>query len=919
MPAISQLIPNYVGGVSSQPDDKKSPGQVREIENGYCDATSGLTKRPGFQWIKTLENYNGDTDQLENASWFFINRDNFEAYFGCITKDQNIRIWNAINRQEAVVYGPNTTVVDGEDIPVRLSDEPIDSSEREYLKVERRDGLPLTIALVPHSNFEVVTVKAQSFVINKTKKVREIAGNDYKLRRAATVKIKNVEDLQEYEIFITLDNDPSTRYRAWFRTKKPAITEEIKEDGKVTPAQTPTNADNILTNLRKFKKSQDPDNRFEGEGILNLKIPGMSVRKYETSLEIKCNTSFRIDVQAGVGGNALEVYQDEVGNSSRLSESSVDGRLVKVVNTLDERSSYFVKFVANDPQKEDVVTPGTGYWQESIGWEDPEDGSIETVMAAPGLDATTMPYALINTAPDTFVFTEEGKLENTGYEPRLVGNSDTNSAPSFVSSDTNPGYLNEGFVYANRFGLLSGENVILSQAAELKNFYFTSAQTVVDSDPIDLNCTSIRPANLYGAIPQTQGMILFSAGEQFNMFADGDTLTPSSTVIRSISNYEASTNIKPVDIGTNIIFVSGGSQQSAFTRTMAMTTRGQDNSPIVVDIGKVASEYVPNNIDFLLASSQNSFIAMSSQGSHDVYFYRFFNNGEKDIMQSWFKWTVPGMVQTLIVANDQVFTIAKGNGEYNLLGAALNQSSKDGMAALRSVNPRMDMYYSPMNMRDVNGDPVLITYDPVTNTSIIPRPYDNSDAYEPIIIEVPEMAGFGGQRLSDILLKFVNPGLDYDQLSPDSVGFIPHVTVDDSNNWTIRGNWEGKENRILGGIKYKFSVELPTTFYRKENIADYTASLTLGRYKFSFGNTGFVEFKSQAFGSDEWNKVEPVPDANYYNANTAPFTPETIITVPIHQKNKNFNFKIESDSPTPVSINSMMWEGQYYPRFYKRV
>ena len=32
----------------------------------------------------------------------------------------------------------------------------------------------------------------------------------------------------------------------------------------------------------------------------------------------------------------------------------------------------------------------------------------------------------------------------------------------------------------------------------------------------------------------------------------------------------------------------------------------------------------------------------------------------------------------------------------------------------------------------------------------------------------------------------------------------------------------------------------------------------------------------------------------------------------------NFDLKITSDLPYPVSLVSMMWEGQYTPRYYKR-
>ena len=34
-------------------------------------------------------------------------------------------------------------------------------------------------------------------------------------------------------------------------------------------------------------------------------------------------------------------------------------------------------------------------------------------------------------------------------------------------------------------------------------------------------------------------------------------------------------------------------------------------------------------------------------------------------MQSWFKWTLPGTVQTLAIVDDQVFMVTKNAGQYN--------------------------------------------------------------------------------------------------------------------------------------------------------------------------------------------------------------------------------------------------------------
>ena len=47
MPAVTQRVEDYLGGVSRQSDDKKLPGQVEECINGYPDPTFGTYKKTG--------------------------------------------------------------------------------------------------------------------------------------------------------------------------------------------------------------------------------------------------------------------------------------------------------------------------------------------------------------------------------------------------------------------------------------------------------------------------------------------------------------------------------------------------------------------------------------------------------------------------------------------------------------------------------------------------------------------------------------------------------------------------------------------------------------------------------------------------------------------------------------------------------
>ena len=89
MANITQQIPDFLGGVSTQPDDQKLPNQVSEIINGYPDPTFGLIKRSGFSWKADL----GSSTTYATGHWFYFRVSSTEAYVGVI-KSQQIKLWN---------------------------------------------------------------------------------------------------------------------------------------------------------------------------------------------------------------------------------------------------------------------------------------------------------------------------------------------------------------------------------------------------------------------------------------------------------------------------------------------------------------------------------------------------------------------------------------------------------------------------------------------------------------------------------------------------------------------------------------------------------------------------------------------------------------------------------------------------------
>ena len=78
------------------------------------------------------------------------------------------------------------------------------------------------------------------------------------------------------------------------------------------------------------------------------------------------------------------------------------------------------------------------------------------------------------------------------------------------------------------------------------------------------------------------------------MFADAGVLTPALATIRALSNYEMDRNIEPVDVGTNLNFVT---KTPGYSRIFSMVTRGQQNNPQVLDTSRVVKEWISPDID----------------------------------------------------------------------------------------------------------------------------------------------------------------------------------------------------------------------------------------------------------------------------------------------------------------------------------
>ena len=598
------------------------------------------------------------------------------------------------------------------------------------------------------------------------------------------------------------------------------------------------------------------------ETLIKEVVPGMTIVNLGFALELTNSTPFSISTKSGQTEQATVLITDRVLNISELPSKSVHGRTVLVANSDAKEDDYYVKFIAKNG------VSGEGYWEETI-----KPG------ASTGVKVETMPHQLINTGTNTFTY------KPITWEPRLVGDDETNPHLSFVGAT-----IQNTFFYQNRLGFLSDDNLCFSVAGEYYNFYHASALTQASSDPIDISVSSVKPGILHSVVPVAQGLVVFSDRQQFLVKSENGVLTPTSTTAKVIANYEVDPLVAPIDIGTQLVFIS---KTHSYTRVLNMVTRGDDYNPIVNDIGRIVADWIPKEIDQLVPSPQNEFFTVAFRDSPTLYMFKSYSEGEETLLSSWVRWTLPGDIKYHYVTNDQMYYVLYKDNKYYLCISDLNQSTMEKIFTTedgRKIDPRLDLW--------AFADTSTMVWDANNRTTKVYLPHTFTATPKPIVVTVPEDGS--NQAYSGFYTE------------------ILELNTDGGGDYCIVSGYIEPTVKLVVGYTYTFEVDLPATYYQAEKGKDYSATLTVARYKFAIGLSGEMNFQIKAKGRDVWLDRKPTENADYYLADYNPVTEYKMFTIPVHQKSSNHLVKVLSDTPFPTSLVSMTWEGNYSPRFYGR-
>ena len=579
----------------------------------------------------------------------------------------------------------------------------------------------------------------------------------------------------------------------------------------------------------------------------------------------------------------LNVITSKVDDVADLPKQCKHGYVIEVANSEADEDNYYVKFFGNNDKD------GDGAWEEC-----PKPGITTTI------DPGTMPVKLVRQSDGTF------KLSQIAWDAREVGDDITAPEPSFVTGTDGDRKINNMMFFRNRLVFFSDENVIMSRPGDFYNFWPKSAITYSAEDPIDLSASSDLPAIIYDGIQVNSGLILFSENQQFMLSTESEVLSPISAKINSLTTYNFNSKSNPFSLGATIGFLDNAGKYSRFFEMVNVLREGE---PTVLEQSKIVSQYLPKEVDIIANSRENSAIFFAVKGQTKLYGYRYHTAASKRILQSWFEWELSGAIEHLAMLDDALYAIVKNSTTHTIQKFRFKHEfvphltyNVDAGSTDDPVNLHLDQA-KLLTIANSGTNTTQVTYNATTNKTSFTKPAE--------FITTSNLAVIG---------------VDGALASERDVGRFSLATINGSNV-EIDGDWTPTSNTSLHyiylGYLYDMEVEFPT-IYRQETSgsstrSDTSSSLVLHRVNLSFGGVGVYDTTLTRVGKLPYQETYESTPADAYKADTAALLTEVIKTIPVYEKNTNLTLTLKSTHPSPATLYSMSWEGDYSPKYYRRV
>jgi len=694
----------------------------------------------------------------------------------------------------------------------------------------------------------------------------------------------------------------------------------------------------------------------KGESIMHI-----SNNKYPFTVEV---TDGKGDAYMRAINGSDEVAQFGYLPGSGLPSPNADNFVAKISGDKSTgQDDYYVKWEGN-VWKETIRPVYPGGKADSSGAHAHE---IVKKNARTSFNKATMPVNLYKAfgTVDGVAGRIYYILSTVDWLSRTVGDLNTNPFPSFANytvggtdtvapvDATDATYtINDVFFHRNRLGFVSDENVILSEAGEYFNFWHNTVLSVLDTAVIDVAVSNNQVAILKSAIPFQENLVLFSDLQQFKLTADA-FLTPTSVTVDVATNFETSTDTKPVPAGKTIFFpFQRGSFSGIREYFIDIASETNDANEVTAHV----PEYIEGTVKKMAVSSNEEvLLVLSDTNRRELIVYKYYYNDKEKLQSAWSKWKFDAeIIDVEFISSVAFILFRRGDGT-------------DDPVYLEKLNLSVD------SAIDVIDDQIGVRLDrrvKLSSGGISSLPYSDAD-YDKLTTTTVQISG-SGQFGSNLKLKRLNTtgnfaprigqtfsasgvsGIKYKVIATEALAsddtctikVTPSVSKSDPwddgkvltfdereveyivetgekitasqlagvlENGTQLSNSRGNSTPVVyAGVPYDFRYQFSQQFVKSNESSINSGRLQLRNFEISYDKTG-------AFTVE----ISPRPfDDLYRDVNIREFTGiivgtsllgkkelETgVFRVPVYCNSRDVKITVNSKSWYPLALQSADWE-----------
>ncbi len=821
MAKISGSLPNFANGVSQQAMALRLASQGELQVNGYSTIIEGLKKRPPTQRVRSL-----GSGFINNAIGHIINRDARERYEVMMTSS-GIRVFDLSDGKEKKVKAPDGW------------------SYLHYPSGYKRPP------------YRAVTVGDYTFIANTTKKVAMTSAIEPLSPSECLINVMAGNYGKDYKITI------NGAVVAWYRTPDgTSANQSPAVDTGYISRRLATGETVALLETVNEKPNGDwvwktTDTSLSANGITAAN--GWTVKVHRSTIYIKKNNgaAFSVGIEDGYNGHAMKAIHKTVQDFSDLPAFGEEGMVMKVTGSVStDFDDYYIRFGKQSPS-DSAATPGV--WREV-----PAPGTKKA------FNPNTMPHVLVREADGTFTF-KQAKWEN-----RKAGDLDTVPEPSFVGQT-----ISEVVFFKNRFGLLAGENVIMSRSGEYFDFWRATATTLLDDDPIDVAAAEDDVSVLRSAKGFSDRLVLFADQRQFTLMG-GELLTPKTVSIRPSTSYTMSSKARPVSAGSSVFFPVDRGQ---FSMIREYKVNEQTGVAEAEDVTGHVPQYIPGSIMHMASSTHEDILLVQADGDPtSLYVYKYYWANEQKLQASWSKWTFPGVTRIFDFGflSSQLYLILDRGGETFIEYMDVQPGG---------VDPNSTFVCNLDRRFKVSASKA--TYNAYDDLTTIPMDVDTTrDDYVAI-----SAGGSSSKLMPGVIVEVVQKGVDY---------------------VVVRGDL--RNTPLYFGTIYEMRYRLSTIFLRQESRGGGISAITEGRLQLL---QLMLQYSKTAYFKVEVTTLA-APTRSYISNGRLMGDPENKVDqvvlrdgtfrLPILSKNDRVVIDLVNDSYLPCSLLGAEWVGNYIRR-----